>query len=90
MELNIFVKNVLSQIAKGVKGANVEAGRESGEPLFALKNSGWFVDKVNGCVCFDIQVKNKNEIIEVIDQKLGSLNNVHRIKFNVVQVGSVM
>ncbi len=89
MKINIFVNNVLLEIVKGVKETNVEVGEEFGEPLFALKNSGWFVDKINGCVCFDIQVKNKSEIIEVVDQKLESLSNSHRIKFNVVQVGSV-
>lgn len=89
MELNIFVKNVLVDISKGIKGVNVEMDRESSEPLFALKNSGWFVDKIDGCVRFDILVKNKKNVIEVVDQKLESLNNSHRIKFNVVQVGTV-
>ena len=86
MELDVFVKSVLVGIVNGVKEANGVTKRKSDEPSFALKNAGWYVDKSNGCVWFNLSVESSSNVLKVVDEKTPSFDNLNRIKFNVAQV----
>ena len=73
-------------IVNGVKEANNVTKRRPDEPSFALKNAGWYVDKSNGCVWFNLSIESNGDILKVVDKKISRIDNLNRVKFNVVQV----
>jgi hypothetical protein len=89
MNINTFIKNVLVDITKGVKCANLEIKGENGENVFALKNSNWFIDKINGCISFDLIIENKDEDIRLMSSDSKISDNSHRVKFNVTQINPI-
>ena len=89
MILNNFIKTTLIEICRGVKEANREIKTEDNKSSFALKNSNWFVDKINGCISFDVLVESRGSEVKLADPKSKSSDIVHRIKFNVTQLNPV-
>ncbi|PCI29404.1 hypothetical protein COB55_02230 [Candidatus Wolfebacteria bacterium] len=89
MTLDTFIQSTLTNITKGVKDANNGTRTGDNKNSFALKNSNWFTDKINGCISFDICVEDSNGEIKLVTSRSKTSESAHRVKFNVAQLNPV-